>query len=335
MKKLNHSPRFLLSVRSLATACLAAMLWTGSAFAQSSFPDRPVRIVVPFPPGGAADIFARLVGQKYTELWGSKASVVIDNRAGASGIIGSDVAAKATPDGYTLLMVTIGHAVNPFMFSKLPYDTRKDFVPIGVIANVPSVVVVGPSYQGKTLKEFMAAAKASPGKLQFASSGAGTTSHIAAALMESMGDMDLLHVPYKGAAPALQDVMGGRVDMSVDIILSSLPLVQGGKLRALAITSPQRSPLLPDVPTVAESGLPGYDFMAWYMLVAPAGTPAPIVAKLNDEMRKIAAMPDVRSRIEGMGGFVASPTQKETVSLLDGEFARWSKVAKERNIKAD
>ncbi len=334
MNNLNHSSLLRLG-RGVLAACAVACLASAPAWSQSSYPDKPVKIVVPFPPGGAADIFARLVGQKYGELWGGKASVVIDNKAGASGIIGSDVTAKAPADGYTLLMVTIGHAVNPFMFAKLPYDTRKDFVPIGVIANVPSVVVVGPSFPGKTFKDLMTSAKASPGKVQFASSGSGTTSHIGAALMESMGGVDMLHVPYKGAAPALQDVMGGRVDMSVDIILSSLPLVQGGKLRALAITSPKRSPLLPDVPTVAESGLPGYDFMSWYMLVAPAAMPAPIVAKLNDELRKIAAMPDVRAKIESMGGVVASPTQKETADLLNSEFDRWGKVARERNIKAD
>lgn len=326
-----------LALTSTCIACAAlATLWVPAAHAQTAaYPDKPVRIIVPFPPGGAADIFARLIGQKYGELWAGKQAVVIDNRAGASGIIGSEAAAKSAPDGYTLLMVTIGHAVNPFMFNKLPYDTKKDFVPIGIIANVPSIVVVGPSAEGKTFKDFMANAKAKPGVVKFASSGAGTTSHIGAALMESMANVDMLHVPYKGAAPALQDVMGGRVDMSVDIILSSLQLVQGSKLRALAITSAKRSPLLPDVPTVAESGLPGYDFTAWYMLLAPSGTPAPILAKLNEDLRRMAAMPDVRSKIEGMGGVVVSPTLKETNDLLNGEFDRWSKVAKERNIKAE
>ena len=320
----------------LAACTVFSNLLIPLAHAQTAaYPDKPVRIIVPFPPGGAADTFARLIGQKYSEMWGGKQAVVIDNRAGASGIIGSDAAAKSAPDGYTLLMVTLGHAVNPYIFNKLPYDTKKDFTPIGVIANVPSMVVVGPSAQGKTFKDFLANAKAKPGAVQFASSGAGSTSHIGAALMESMANVDMLHVPYKGAAPALQDVMGGRVDMSVDIILSSLQLVQGNKLRALAITSAKRSPLLPDVPTVAESGLPGYDFSAWYMLLAPSGTPAPIAAKLNDDLRKIAAMPDVRSKIEGMGGVVASPTQKETSDMLNGEFDRWSKVAKERNIKAE
>lgn len=326
-------------IRSLlAAALVAANLVTmmQPATAQTAaYPDKPVRIVVPFPPGGAADIFARLVGQKYTELWGGKQAVVIDNRAGAGGVIGSDVAAKAPADGYTLLMVTVGHALNPYVYAKLPYDTRKDFTPIGTIANVPSLVIVGPSAKETSLKDFMVKAKANPGKVTFASSGAGTTSHIGAALMESMGNVDMVHVPYKGAAPALQDVMGDRVDMSVDIILSSLPLVQSGKLKALAVTSPKRSPLLPNVPTVAESGLPGYDFMSWYMLVAPAGTPAPVLEKLNEDLRKIAAMPDVRARIEGMGGVVASTTLPEVRSQLNGEFDRWAKVAKERNIKVD
>ncbi len=315
---------------------LSAMFLAAPVLAQpAAYPDKPVRIVVPFPPGGAADIFARLVGQKYGELWGGKQTVVVDNRAGAGGIIGSDVTAKSPADGYTLLMVTVGHALNPFVYSKLPYDTRKDFTPVGVIANVPSLVVVAPGSAAVALKDLMTGAKAAPGKLTFATSGAGSTSHIGAALLESMGGIDLVHVPYKGAAPALQDVMAGRVDLSVDIILSSLPLVQGGKLRALAISSPKRSPLLPQVPTVAESGLPGYDFMSWYMLVAPAGTPAPILEKLNEDLRKMAAMPDVRTRIEGMGGFVASTTLKEVRDQLNGEFDRWAKVAKERNIKVE
>jgi len=328
---------FKLRRLALLTACTAfGTLLTPTAHAQiAAYPDKPVRIIVPFTPGGAADTFARLIGQKYSELWAGKQAVVIDNRAGAGGIIGSEAAAKSAPDGYTLLMVTVGHAVNPFIFSKLPYDTKKDFIPIGVIASVPSLVVTGPSAEGKTFKDFMANAKAKPGMVKFASSGAGSTSHISAALIESMANVDMLHVPYKGAAPALQDVMGGRVDMSVDIILSSLQLVQGNKLRALAITSAKRSPLLPDVPTVAESGLPGYDFTSWYMLLAPSGTPAPVLAKLNEDLRRIAAMPDVRSKIEGMGGVVASPTLKETNDMLNAEFDRWNKVAKERNIKAE
>ena len=328
--------RSLSPLRGAIFLMLSLCLCAQTVQAQTgTFPDKSVRIVVPFPPGGAADIFARLIGQKYTELWLAKQTVVIENRSGAGGVIGSDVAAKAPADGYTLLMVTVGHALNPFVYAKLPYDTQKDFTPIGVIANVPSLVVVSPASSANTLKDFLASAKSKPGTLTFASSGAGTTSHIGAALMESMGGIEMVHVPYKGAAPALQDVMGERVDMSVDIILSSLPLVQGGKLKALAVTSPVRSPLLPNVPTVAESGLPGYDFMAWYMLVAPAGVPEPILLKLNDDLRKISVLPDVRARIEGMGGVVASPSLKEVREQLNGEFDRWAKVSKERNIKVD
>jgi tripartite-type tricarboxylate transporter receptor subunit TctC len=335
-----QSRRTLLAA-SLATAfssavLLAFLLAAPMASAETAtWPDKPVRTVVPFPPGGAADIFARLVGQKYTELWGGEQAVVIDNRAGAGGVIGSDVAAKSPADGYTLLMVTVGHALNSYVYTKLPYDTKKDFTPIGVIANLPSLVIVAPSSPSATLKDFMARAKANPGKVTFASSGAGTTSHVGAALMESMGGVDRVHVPYKGAAPALQDVMGERVDMSVDIILSSLPLVQSGKLKALAVTSPKRSPLLPNMPTVTEAGLPGYDFMSWYVLVAPAGTPAPILEKLNEDLRKIAAMPDVHARIEGMGGVVASTSLKEVRDQLNGEFDRWARVARERNIKVE
>lgn len=320
------------SLLTLAALIVAAPAWAQDA---ASYPDRPVRIVVPFPPGGAADVFARLVGQKLGEAWGHKQSVVIDNRAGAGGVIGTDVAAKAPADGSSLLMVTIGHAVNPFMYSKLPYDTRADLVPVGVVAKVPSVVVTGPALKGKTMQDLIAMARAKPEELQYASSGVGTTSHVGAALLESMSGAHMMHVPYKGAAPALQDVMADRVALSVDIITSSLPLVKSGKLNGVAITSARRSPQLPDVPTVAEAGIPGYEFEAWYMLLAPARTPAPILEKLNAALRSMAQAPDFRARIEAAGGQVASMTLKESNDYLNGEFSRWSKVVKERNIKAE
>ena len=320
------------SLLTLAALIVAAPAWAQDA---ASYPDRPVRIVVPFPPGGAADVFARLVGQKLGEAWGHRQSVVIDNRAGAGGVIGTDVAAKAPADGSSLLMVTIGHAVNPFMYSKLPYDTRADLVPVGVVAKVPSVVVTGPALKGKTMQDLIAMARAKPEELQYASSGVGTTSHVGAALLESMSGAHMMHVPYKGAAPALQDVMADRVALSVDIITSSLPLVKSGKLNGVAITSARRSPQLPDVPTVAEAGIPGYEFEAWYMLLAPARTPAPILEKLNAALRSMAQAPDFRARIEAAGGQVASMTLKESNDYLNGEFSRWSKVVKERNIKAE
>lgn len=312
----------------------AALLPAAQAVDAGAFPDKPVKIVVPFTPGGAADQFGRLVGQKLSEAWGGK-SVVIDNRPGAGGVIGTDVVAKAPADGSTLLMVTIGHAVNPFMYSKLPYDTRADFVPVGVVAQVPSVVVTGPALAGKALPELLALAKAQPATLQYASSGVGTTSHVGAALLESMTGAQLVHVPYKGAAPALQDVMGDRVSLSVDIITSSLPLIQGGKLNGVAITSAQRSPRLPQVPTVAESGLPGFEFMSWYMLLAPAKTPAPILEKLNTELRRMAQQPDYRARIEDTGGEAVSMTLAQSQAYLQGEFTRWAQVVKAGGIRAD
>lgn len=323
----------LLALAALCTAL--APLHPAGAQDAAAYPDRPVKIVVPFPPGGAADVFARLVGQKLTEAWGARQTVVIDNRAGAGGMIGTDVVAKAPADGSTFLMVTIGHAVNPFMYSKLPYDTRADLVPVGVVAKVPSVVVTGPALKGKTLQDLIGMAKAKPGEVQYASSGIGTTGHVGAALLESMSGAHMLHVPYKGAAPALQDVMADRVALAVDIITSSLPLVKSGKLNGVAITSAKRSPQLPDVPTVAEAGLPGYEFESWYMLLAPAKTPAPILEKVNAALREMARASDFRARIEGTGGQVASMTLQESSDYLNAEFTRWAKVVKDRNIKAD
>ena len=312
-------------------------LGAGTALAQdaASYPDKPVKIIVPFPPGGAADMFARAVGQKLSEAWGNRQPVVIDNKPGAGGVIGTDAAAKAPADGSTFLMVTIGHAVNPYMYAKLPYDTKADLVPVGVVAQVPSVVVGSPSMKGKTLKDVIDTARAKPESLQYASSGVGTTSHVGAALIESMTGIRMIHVPYKGAAPALQDVMGDRVALSVDIITSSLPLVQSGKLVPLAVTGSKRSPKLPDVPTVAEAGVPGYDFVSWYMLLAPAKTPKPVLEKVNAELRRMATLPDFKARIEDTGGEVASMTLKQSSDYLDAEVVRGAKVVKERNIKAD
>jgi tripartite-type tricarboxylate transporter receptor subunit TctC len=329
-------PRTSVVVASLALGLAAAeAVQAQNAPAAAAWPDRPVRIVVPFPPGGAADTFARLVGQKLGEVWGNRQPLVIENRSGAGGIIGSEVVARAPADGATLLMVTIGHAVNPYMFSKLPYDTANDFAPVATVANVPSLVVTGPAFKGTTLAELIAEAKAKPGKIEFASSGTGSTSHVGAALMESMAGIDMVHVPYKGAAPALQDVVAGRVTMSVDIITSSMQLAKTQKLRALAITSAKRSPQLPEVPTVAEAGIPGYAFSAWYMLLAPGKTPPALVERMNADVRKAVAMPDFRTKIEDIGGEVASASVAETDAMLKGEFARWQKVVRERNIRAD
>lgn len=324
-----------MAVATAAAAFCALIPPHAQAQDAATYPERPIKIIVPFPPGGAADMFARMVGQKLGEAFGHKQPVVIDNKPGAGGVIGTDATAKSSADGSTLLMVTIGHAVNPYMYAKLPYDTKADLVPVGVVAQVPSLVVAGPSWRGKNFKDLIAASKAKPRELQFASSGVGTTSHVGAALLESMANVDMLHVPYKGAAPALQDVMADRVTLSVDIITSSLPLVKGGKLVALATTGARRAPQLPDVPTVAEAGLPGFEFVSWYMLVAPAKTPQPILEMVNAELRRMATQPDFRARIEEAGGEVVSTTTKQAGDYLDREFVRWAKVVKDRNIKAE
>ena len=330
----SSSRRRAVVVLSFGAALALALPVVHAQSPAASYPDKPVKIIVPFPPGGAADMFARLVGQKLSEAWGNK-PVVIDNKPGAGGIIGTEATAKSPADGSTFLMVTIGHAVNPFMYAKLPYDTKADLVPVGVVAQVPSLIVSGPALKGKSLKDLLAMAKAKPDELQYASSGTGTTSHVGAALIESMAGVQMTHVPYKGAAPALQDVMGDRVPLSVDIITSSLPLLKSGKLNGVAITSAKRSPKLPDVPTVAEAGVPGYEFVSWYMLLAPAKTPPAILEKVNAELRRMATLQDFRTRIEDTGGEVASMSLKESNDYLNAEFTRWAKVVKDRNIKAE
>ncbi|GAP37633.1 tripartite tricarboxylate transporter substrate binding protein [Piscinibacter sakaiensis] len=328
---LSRLRRAMLVRAASAAVALGAGLAAGPLAAQGS---APLRLVVPFSAGGAADAYARLLAQKLQEAAPGR-QVLVDNKPGAGGVIGSDAVAKAAPDGQTLLVATVGHAVNPFILARLPYDTRRDFVPVGVIANVPSLVVTGPGFTGASLKDLLAQAKAQPGKLEYGSSGTGSTSHVAAALLESLAGVDLLHVPYKGAAPALQDVMAGRLALSIDILTSSLPLVKGGKLRALAITSARRSPLLPEVPTVAEAGLPGYEFTAWYLLLAPARTPAATLERLNAELRRVEALPEFRARLQDSGAEGLSLDLPQSAAFLDAEFAKWAAVVKARNIKAD
>ena len=320
--------------RPLLVLAAAAAFWGVLPTAAAQGHAASLRIVVPFAAGGAADNYARLIAQKLQEAPGA-APVLVDNKPGAGGVIGSDLVAKAPPDGNTLLIVTVGHAVNPFILSRLPYDTRQDFVPVGVVASVPSLVVTGPRFTGKTLQDLLAQAKARPGQLEYASSGTGSTSHVSAAQIEAMAGVDLLHVPYKGAAPALQDVMGGQVAMTVDVITSSLQPVKAGKLQALAITSARRSPLLPDVPTVAEAGLPGYEFTAWYLLLAPARTPPAVVARLNGELRRIAALPEFQARLREQGAEALSLDPAQSAAFLNQEFSKWAGVVKARNIKAD
>ena len=289
---------------------------------------------MPFPPGGAADTFARLAGQKLGEAWGK--APVIENRPGAGGIIATEAAAKSPADGYTYIVVTVGHAVNPSLYPKLPFDTMGDLAGVAMIASVPNVPVVHPSVPARSVKELIALAKAKPGSLKYASSGNATTSHMAAALLQSLAGIEMLHVPYKGAAPAIQDLVAGRVEVMLDPAVSSSAFVKQGKLHALAVTTAKRTPLLPDLPALAEAGVPGYEFNAWFLLLAPAKTPAAIVSKVNQDLAKVAAMPDYLEKLANLGAEPAAAlTPAQVNEFVAKEIQRWAKVVKEANIKVE
>ena len=274
----------------LRRPCAALAAFATLAHAQTPYPTKPIRIVVPFPAGGTTDILARAVAQRLTETLGQP--VVVDNRPGAGGNIGAELVAKAAPDGYTLLMGTVGtHAINASLYAKMPYDHVRDFAPVILVAGVPNVLVINPALPVNSVQELIAYGKANPGKLNFASSGNGTSIHLSAELFKTMTGVQMAHVPYKGSAPALVDLMGGQVQLMFDNLPSALPQIKAGKLKALAVTSAQRSSALPDVPTVIESGLPGFEASSWFGLLAPAGTPKDIIAKLNGEVAKWLATP--------------------------------------------
>jgi tripartite-type tricarboxylate transporter receptor subunit TctC len=319
-------------LRALGTLVAALAL---NANAQAPYPNHPVRIVVPFPAGGTTDILARAVAQKLTETLGQ--SFVVENRAGAGGNIGADLVAKSPPDGYTMLMGTVGtHAINPSLYEKMPYDHVKDFVPVVLVAGVPNVLVVNPSVPAKSVQELIAYAKANPGKLNFASSGSGTSIHLSGELFKTMTGVQIQHVPYKGSAPALADLMGGQVQLMFDNLPSALPLIKAGKLRALGVTSLQRASALPDVPTVAESGLPGFEASSWFGLLAPAGTPKDVVAKINGDVAKWLATPEAKEKLAAQGAIVASGLTPEAFSRhIASETTKWQKVVKESGAKVE
>src|ERR1700681_275677 len=271
--------------RSLRAVLLAFMAWSASGALAQAYPTRSIRLVVPFPPAGTTDILAREVAQRLSVSLGQ--SVIIDNRPGAAGNIGSDLVAKSAPDGYTLLMGTVGtHAINPSLYARMPYDHVKDFVPIVLVAGVPNVLEVTPSLPVNSVADLIKLAKEKPGQLNFASSGSGTSIHLSGELFKTMAGVDMVHVPYKGSAPALIDLMGGQVQLMFDNLPSSLAQIKAGKLRAIAVTSAQRAPALPNVPTIAESGLPGFEASSWFGLLAPAGTPAAVVARINADVNQ-------------------------------------------------
>ena len=303
-----------------------------SAWAQ--YPIKPIKIVVPYPPGGSTDVVARLIGQKLQENW--KQPVVVENRAGASGMIGADFVAKSAPDGYTLLLAASGpQAVNISLFPKIPYDPVKDFVPITLVVTLPLLMVAPASLPANNAREFIAWARANKDKANYCSIGPGTPSHLAGELFKSMTGADVAHIPYKGSGPALIDTMGGVCSVLFDSALSSGPHVRSGKLKVLATGSKSRLNSWPDVPTLAESGLPGYDAYSWGALLAPAGTPKDIVVKLQAEVSRILALPEIKQKLEAQGANAEGGSSEQLATLIQAEIVKWSKVIKDGNIKAD
>lgn len=297
------------------------------------FPARPIRIIIPFPAGGPRDTQARLIGTKLTAAWGY--SIIIDNRAGANGIVGTALAAQATPDGYTLLMISAGHAVSATLYPKLPYDSLRDFAPIGRSAAAPGIVVVAPAFPAKSVPELVEYARARPGKLFYASAGTGSPSHLAVELFKLMTRTDFTHVPYKGMAQGITDLLTGQVQLSMPSIPGGLPLARAGKLRALAVTGVHRSPAVPDLPTVAEAGVPGYSATNWYGFAAPAGTPEAIVVKLNAEITRAVTAPDTRAHMAVIGLEPETSTPAEFGKFMKAEIAKWAEVIRATGLKPE
>lgn len=321
---------------SLLIAALLAP--TGSMLAQNvsagqspDFPNRPLRFVVGYPPGGATDIIARLLGHRLTDALGQQ--VLIDNRPGASGIVGTDIIAKATPDGYSIVLVTTSHGINPSLYPKLPYDSVKSFAPITQVATLQQVLVVNPSLPAKTLKELIALAKAQPGKLNFASSGSGQALHLSGELFKSLAGIDIVHVPYKGSAPARSDLLGGQVQMMFESMIGVLPFVTSGKLRAIAVSGARRSDAAPQIPTMSEAGVPGFEASAWVGVLAPAGTPKAIVGRLNSDFVKILKIPDVKEMLARSGAETVGSTPEQFASFIKAQIAKWSKVVKASGVR--
>ena len=315
-------------------AAVAAVLpaLTGGAGAQS-YPEKPIRFIVPFAPGGSTDFLARLLGQRLTDSW--KQQVLIDNRGGAGGTLGADLAAKSPPDGYTILLTAISHSTAVGFYKKLPYDLLTDLQAVSLIATQPNALAVHPSLPSKTLKEFIALARAKPGSLAFSTSGNGSAQHLMGELFKSMTKVDMTHVPYKGTAPALQDLVSGQVSVSVQPVINAVPTAKAGRIRLLAVTGPTRSPIAPDVPTMMEAGVPQYNVVAWYGVHAPAKTPRAIVDTLNKEMVRALNLPETRDRILAQGMEPSPNTPDQFAAFVKAEVTRWTKVIADAGIKSD
>jgi tripartite-type tricarboxylate transporter receptor subunit TctC len=321
---------------AMASAALLAAAPAQPAAAQSpgAYPNRPVKLVVPFPPGGPLDIVGRTLAQKLTEAWGQ--SVVVDNRPGAGGNIGADAVAKSPPDGYTIVMGALStHAVNPSLYAKMPYDAVKDFAPITLVAVTPNVLVVNASLPVGSAREFVAYAKANSGKLAFGSGSNGSAGHLAGELFKVETGIDVIHVPYKGGAPATQALLAGDTQFMFDNLANAMPQVRAGKLRALAVTTATRSKLAPELPTMAEAGLPGFDISTWFGLLAPAGTPRDVIARWNAEVTRILNSPDMRERLTLQGAEPAPTTPEQFAAFIQSEIPKYARIVKASGAKVD
>ena len=333
MQHSHATRRFALGSIASAVVLGAGLLGGTSALAQA-YPTKPVTIIVPFAAGGTTDILARIIGQALTAELGQ--SVVVDNRAGAGGNIGGQAAAKAAPDGHTLFMGTVGtHAINASLYKKMPFDPVKDFAPLTRVANVPNLLVANPAQPYKSVKDLIAYAKANPGKVNFGSSGNGSSIHLSGELFKSLAKVDMQHVPYKGSAPAVTDLLGNQIGIMFDNMPSAIQHVRSGKLVPLAVTTAKRSPELPNVPTIAEAGVPGYEATSWFGMFALAGTPAPVLAKLNAAIVKVLAQPDVKKKINEQGAEVYSETPEQFAAFIQAESVKWGKVVKESGASLD
>ncbi len=322
--------------RVMATALIALLAASTPAWAQTSpaYPAKPIRLIVPFTPGGPTDILARTIGQKLTEAFGPQ--VIVDNRPGANGNIGAELVVKSPPDGYTLLLASAGIlTVNPSQHSRLPFELTRDLAPVTLAASITNVLVVHPALPVKSVKDFIRLAQSRPGQLSYASSGTGSASHLAMELFKSTARVDILHVPYKGGAPGITDLMGGHVQVMLIGLPGALPPVKAGKLKALAVSNLRRSPAVPKLPTIAESGLPGFEVINWLGVLAPAGTPRDIITKLNQEIVKALRQPDIREKLVSQGFETIDGTPEQFAAYMKSETAKWAKVVKASGAKAD
>jgi tripartite-type tricarboxylate transporter receptor subunit TctC len=318
----------------LGAALIAPILLAAAPVLSQGFPNRGLKIVVTFPPGGAPDILSRQIGVKMQDHW--RVPVVVENRPGAGGNIGADYVAKSAPDGYTLVMATVGtHAINPSLYAKMPYDPERDFAPVALVASTPNLLVVNVNVPARTLAEFIALAKDKPGTLNFGSPGIGTSVHVSGELFNTMAGVKTTHVPYKGRAMAIPDLLAGQIQFMFDNMPSALPVVKEGKLRAIAQTSAKRSAAAPDIPTMAEAGLPGFAATSWFAVFAPAGSPPEAIASLNAELNRILALADIRQKLSELGLDILGGSSAELAAHTRREIAKWSKVVREAGAKAE